>query len=178
MDNFLRKIKLLDHITIELNTHKTDFIKNFRDQVDDSDLSLSDSFFETLISSDNYYKGNIDDRVFRLRRRRKLFDTNSNFAISEGKMIEKSDKLILETDIKGFHTFMKLFYFFLIGIYSLVIIGLLLSFYNGKNTIPLFILPFLGIHALFMLGIPYFIMRRSVSRMKYELERDFNFWMK
>jgi hypothetical protein len=29
----------------------------------------------------------------------------------------------------------------------------------------------------FMLGIPYLIMRRSVKRMVYDLERDFHYWV-
>lgn len=40
----------------------------------------------------------------------------------------------------------------------------------GKNT---FIPSFFVVHAAFLMGIPYLIMRRGVARMKYELERDF-----
>jgi len=38
--------------------------------------------------------------------------------------------------------------------------------------------PFLFIHAAFMFGIPYFMMRRSVKRMKHDLEREFYYMTK
>lgn len=179
MNDFLRKINLLESITIKLDSTKSDFIRAFEENVDESDLNISDSFFEALVSSSNEYKGTIGNPGFKLRRRRKFFDTSRNFAVAEGTMAEKDGKLILETEIKGFHSSMKFFYIFLFVIYFIFVAGFILaSLFNTKPETPFFLFPFLFIHALFMLGIPYFIMRRSVSRMKYELERDFHFWTK
>jgi preprotein translocase subunit YajC len=36
-----------------------------------------------------------------------------------------------------------------------------------------FAIPFIFIHAVFMFGIPYFMMRRSARKMKHDLEREF-----
>ncbi|MGH2666998.1 hypothetical protein [Flavobacterium sp.] len=179
MSDFLRKIKLLDNITIELDSTKNDFIRGFQKNVDESDLNLIDSFFEALTFSKNEYKGTVDNSVFKLRRRRKIFDNSRSFAVAEGTMKEKEGKLVLETDIKGFHSSMKFFYVFLFVIYLVFLTTIILTFlFNEEAEAPLFIFPIFFIHALLMLGIPYFIMRRSVSRMKYELERDFHFWTK
>jgi hypothetical protein len=38
--------------------------------------------------------------------------------------------------------------------------------------------PFIFFHALFMFGIPYFMMRNSVQRLKHELEREFYYMTK
>ena len=178
MNDFLRKVKLLEHITIELDSTKTDFIKIFEENVDESDLGFSDYFFEALTTGKEEYKGKIDNHLFKLRRRKRLFDTNRNFAVAEGTMAEKNGKLVLETEIKGFHYMMKFFYGFIVVIYLIFIVGFAFSTVSGKNTIPSFALPLIAVHALLMLGIPYFVMRRNVSRMKYELERDFHFWTK
>ena len=178
MNDFLRKIKLLEHITIELDSSKIDFIKTFRGNVDQSNLGVSDHFFEALTSSKNEYKGNIDNHLFKLRRRRRFLDTNRNFAVAEGTMAEKDGKLILETEITGFHYLMKFFYAFIIVFYLIFIIGFSFTTVFEADSVSFFVFPFILVHALLMLGIPYFVMRRSVSRMKYELERDFHFWTK
>lgn len=180
MNDFLRKIKVLDSITIELNVTKSDFIKKFRQYVDVSDLSLSDSFFEGFSSSPNEYKGNIDERSFKIRRRRKLFDTNRNFAIANGNLTEQHDKLVLKTEINGFHKAMKFFYIAIILFYIIFIFGFSATMFINDESgfLPFAVLPFILFHACLMIGIPYFIMRRGVKRMKYELERDFHFWIK
>jgi hypothetical protein len=49
--------------------------------------------------------------------------------------------------------------------------------FNGENTVPFFMAPFLLIHMSLMIGVPYFIIRRSVNRMAYDLERDFHYWV-
>ena len=139
---------------------------------------MSDQFFEALTSGKNEYKGTIDHHFFKLRKRRRIFDTNRNFALAEGTMHEKDGKLVLETEIKGFHSMMKFFYAFILGFYLIFILGFTFTSFFAKDSVPLFVLPFIFIHALLMLGIPYFVMRRSVTRMKYELERDFHFWTK
>jgi len=53
-------------------------------------------------------------------------------------------------------------FFFVVGISS-----------DSSGDMKWFVPIFLAIHAVFMLGIPYFLARRAVSRMKYELEREF-----
>lgn len=180
MSDFLRKIKILDSMTIELDIHKSDFIKKFRQNVDASDLSFSDSFFEGLTSSPNEYKGNIDERNFNIRRRRKMFDTNKNFAVANGNLTEQLDKLVIKTDINGFHKGMKFFYMAIIVFYIIFIFGFsaTMFFNEGTGFMPFAVLPFILLHACLMLGIPYFMMKRGVKRMKYELERDFHFWTK
>ncbi|MEO8515917.1 MAG: hypothetical protein ABI426_04190 [Flavobacterium sp.] len=178
MENFLRKIKVQDHITIELDISKTDFTKNFITRVDESDLSLFDSYFEEFSSSRNEYKGNIDDRTFELRRRKRFFDINPVYPLGEGKMIEKSGKLILEIDIKIFNKYRKPLYIFY-GLFFIIPLGLMLySMYNKKTHISLDKLSFIVTFMLVILGLIYFKLRRAVTRMKYELERDFHFWVK
>ncbi|WP_300565091.1 hypothetical protein, partial [Flavobacterium sp.] len=90
------------------------------------------------------------------------------------------DKLVLKADINGFHKAMKFFYAFVIVFYIIFLLGFsaTMFFNNDADFAPFFALPFILLHACLMLGIPYFIMRRGVKRMKYELERDFHFWIK
>ena len=70
----------------------------------------------------------------------------------------------------------KFFYIFIIVFYLIFLVFFLFTSFFEKDTVPFIVLPFILVHAMLMLGIPYFVMHRSVSRMKYELERDFHFW--
>lgn len=179
MTNLLQKLKLIETIQFQLNTSKEEFIKSFKNNVDESDLGFSDSFFEALTSSKNEYKGTIDRHSFKIRRRRKFFDTNRNmFALAQGEFSEKESQLDLKIEIIGFHKSMKFFYGFILVFYVIFLLGFIFSFSTNEDSIPLIVLPFLLLHAVFMMGIPYFLMRRSVQNMKYELERDFHFWIK
>ncbi|KOP36269.1 MULTISPECIES: hypothetical protein [unclassified Flavobacterium] len=170
MDNFLRKINLVKDITIELPVSKIDFTEKFRNNVDESDLGFVP--FEAFQSSKNEYKGNIDGSAFELKKRRRLFDTNYSFAEVTGSLIERNEKLIIDAEILGFKKRMIIIFAFIVLFYLIFIAGMISV---GDDTF--IFLPFLLIHMSIMLGIPYFIIRRSVNRMAYDLERDFHYWV-
>jgi cytochrome c biogenesis protein CcdA len=76
------------------------------------------------------------------------------------------------------HTRQMMFmYGFLIVFYLIFIIAFSTADHIKGNASG-FAFPFILIHALIMFGIPYLMMRRSVSRMKYDLERDLFFMTK
>jgi hypothetical protein len=172
MTNFLRKINLIQDLNFKLNVSKIDFIKKFRENVDESNLGYEP--FEIFKSSSNEYKGNIFDNYFELRKRRKFFDTSHTFAKAEGILREENQQLNIQVEINGFKKRMVLFFGGMIVFYLIFIVG---SFFLDNNEVPVFVLPFLVIHMLIMLGIPYFLIKRNVARMAYDLERDFHYWV-
>ncbi|WP_291145408.1 hypothetical protein [Flavobacterium sp. UBA7680] len=171
MNNFLRKIKLVKDITIQLPVSKIDFIQKFRNNVDESDLGYVP--FEVFQSSRNEYKGNIENNSFDLKRRKRLFDTGYSFAKVNGNLIQENDKLVIDAEIIGFRKRMIIFFAFIVFFYLIAFTGMILT---GDN-VSLIFLPFLLFHMSIMLGIPYFVIRRSVNRMAYNLERDFHYWV-
>ncbi|MBL0739286.1 hypothetical protein JI750_20520 [Flavobacterium sp. GN10] len=173
MTDFLRKIHLVKDISIQLPVSKIDFIQKFRSHVDESDLSFVP--FEVLQSSRNEYKGNISNNYFELKKRRKLFDTNYSFAKVTAHFSEDNNRLNIEAEINGFRKRMLLFVGVMLAFYSIFIITSL--FLTSDNSASFFVLPFLLFHMSIMLGIPYFIIRRSVKRMIYDLERDLHYWV-
>jgi hypothetical protein len=172
MNDYLKKINLAQEINIELQISKSDFTKKFRENVDESNLGFEP--FEVFTSSKNEYKGNIENNRFELKKRRKLFDTNYSFAKATGIFVQETDKLIIKTLISGFQKKMLFFVGFLVFFYAIFLSSIFLA---DDNAPKFFILPFLLFHAALMLGIPYFMMRRSVKRMIYDLERDFHYWV-
>jgi hypothetical protein len=92
-----------------------------------------------------------------------------NFAVANGTFTESNGELRIDTEINGFNNFFVVFYVFLIIVYSILIFGFTVSDNNeGFIAIPLILL-----HGTFMSGLPYLMMRRSVKRLKYDLEREF-----
>lgn len=171
------RINLIDHFTTDIEILKSEFVTNFRRHVDEGTTGMFSDTFDIFSSSKNVYKGHVGMEGFKIKRRRKFFDMNMNLAVASGTYNQKGEKLIIETEINGFSGMMIPFYIFLLIFYSIFIIGFLMTDEIGGNAPGLF-LPFILIHGLFMLGIPYFIMRRSTKNMKHELEREFYYMTK
>jgi hypothetical protein len=171
MYNFLKKIKLIEELTTELEANKHDFVDRLMLTVDEADITGFSNMLDPFTSGKNEYKGHVDYHGFKIKRKRKFFDMQSSTATAEGSYIQKGSRLIINTRINGFSRLMIPFYIFVIVFYIIFFIAFLAV--PSDNTMGLIVLPFILIHALFMLGIPYLMMRRSAKRMKYDLEREF-----
>ena len=122
MKDFLKKIKLIDHVIFELNCTKSDFIKKFNQNVEYSNLNFTPfESFEAFSSSRFEYKGNINSQRFQIRKKRKLFDGQQTFATATGSFVENIDQLIIKAEINSFRKqmwfFLAFIFFFLFGIY-------------------------------------------------------------
>ena len=100
---------------------------------------------------------------------------NLPFAVAKGKWTEREMSLSIMTKIDGFPRMFILFYVFLIMFYGMFLIGVLLSGEADGGASKFIFIPFLLIHGTFMMGIPYLLMRRSLGKLKYDLEGEFYF---
>ena len=169
MRDILIKLKLIDFLTTNLPINKTTFLQRLSLVTDEGNIGMFSDSFDAFSSSKNELKGHVNSDGFKLKRRKRFFDTNMNMAIAEGKLIEKNDQLTVETEINGFNNFFILVYVFLIIVYSLIIFDVSGSDNNGEFIA----IPFLILHGTLMFTMPYFMMRRSVKKLKYELDREF-----
>jgi len=169
MDTIFKKIGLSDNLRIELPISISDFVNTLSSNVD----SPQWDFFDVFSSSRNRYKGSVKLNSFELKQKRRLFDTNVNWARVSGSFRQEGEKVIVDIGINGFRLMMIPFFILGIVIYGITVVAII-----GEGDAGAGILPFLLIHALFMFGIPYFIMKRSVRSAKYDIERDIYFLMK
>jgi hypothetical protein len=100
--SILERLKLIDHLTLEIPRDKQEFVNRLRNTVDKGDTGVFSSVFEALRSSKKEYKGQVTPDSFKLRRRRKFFDTNMTFATAEGSFSQKDNLLVIESTIIGF----------------------------------------------------------------------------
>ena len=179
MKEFLRKIKLLDQLTSEIQIDRNLFVQRFEQQIDHADIGVFSDFFDAFSRSKNEYRGHLNYDGFKIKRKTKFFDMNMNSAVATGVFEQKNDHLVIKTEINGFHGMMIPFCIFIILFYLIFIFGFLYSAFSGQSDGNLvFFVPFIIIHAAFTFGIPYFMMRRSTGRMKHELEREFFYMTK
>lgn len=169
MKEFLKRLKLIDRMTTTLQTSKVEFFNRLNEVTDAGSTGMMSDTFDVFSSSKNEFKGQVNFDSFKIKRKRRFFDSNMNLAVANGTFAESNGKLTIETEIIGFNNFFIVFYVFLIIFYSIFIFGFLFSSKSGGFIA----LPFILLHGAFMFGVPYFMMRRSVKRLKYELEREF-----
>lgn len=174
MKDILKRLKLIDNMTTTLLTNKVEFVKRLNEITDEGSIGIISETFDIFSSSKNEFKGQVTLDNFKIKRRRRFFDTNINFAVANGFFVESNGQLNIETEINGFNNFFIVFYIFLIIFYSIFIFVL----FNENDNGGLIAIPLLLVHGLFMFAIPYLMIKRSVKRLKYELEREFYYLTK
>lgn len=172
-ESVLKRLKLVDHLVTEVAIDKKDFVERLKANVDAGSTSQFFASLEMFSSSKNEYKGLVTDEHFKIRRRRRLFDVRMSVAVAEGTFKARENLLVIESTIRGFNGIFIPFIVFALIFYLLFIVTFI--FTDSPGIFRWLIIPLVMIHAFFMIGFPYFIMRRSISRMKYELERDFHY---
>lgn len=171
MKRLLEKIKLIDFLETELELQKNEFTNRLSKIVDQGSTNSITDIFDMFSSSKNEYKGTVDFSKFKIKRKKKFFDMNITFPVAKGVLNQKGDVLFIKTEINAFKGIMIIFFIVIILIY--LIIGITLFTTDNSDDFPTYAaLPFLLIHASFMLGIPYLLLRRSVKRFKYDFERE------
>lgn len=177
MKEFLRKIKLIDSFKLQLPIEKSRFIENLKANVDEGDTGYFSGVGDFFDRSDIHYRGKVHHEGFKIKKKGKMFDQNMSMATTQGTYKKSGDGVLVEGEVNGFSRMMIPFYIFA-ALFYLMFFTILVSTDNSDSGLSFIGLPFLALHAIFMLGVPYFIMRRGVKRMKYDLEREFYFLTK
>jgi len=92
-------------------------------------------------------------------------------AVATGKLRQKDEVLIVDAEINGFNKMFIPIFVIVVVVYAFMLVAI----FTADTENVSFGFPFLLLHASFMMGIPYVIMRRSTSRMKYDLPRDLHY---
>lgn len=173
MQDFLERIQLIKKTQIKLNVDKSEFVKNFKQHVDEGNIGAFSSAFEMFSSSKNRYKGNITQNSFEIRRRREFFDKTSYLARVTGTFRQQNDHVIVDAKVNGFSNFLIPFYI-IITVFYVFFLFMFTSGFQG-NGIPIVFILF---HALLMYTIPYFVMRKRVKNTTVDLEKELFYMMK
>jgi len=174
MKEWLKKLKLIDYQTIEIDVQKSDFVNRLKRKVDHGSFGLFSDSFEMFSSSENEYKGEVSSSGFKLKKRRQMFDYNMSQAVCTGTLKETGENLIIDVEINGFNSGFLIYYVVITIFYTIFLFA---GAFMGSDEVgfPVFVFPFILFHGFLMYGLPYFIMKKAVKRTKYNLERDLFF---
>ena len=168
MKEFSRKIQLIQDFRITLPIDEDTFTDRFQDRVQESELGLLSDPFEQYSTKGPEYKGWISEGKFEMKLRRRMFSFNLGISRVHGTFREEGRELVVAGEINGFGNWLIPIYAITIGIYLLAIV---LFFASGETLEEsLWPVPLLLLHAAFMMGIPYFFIRREVGRIKRDVE--------
>jgi len=175
MRDFLIKIKFIEFLSFKLNIEKSKFIGLLRENMDDENNGVFSELSDMFSSSKNIFKGTVDLNGFKIKKKRRFFERNSIKAIAKGKFTQQKNELLIDVEINGFNNMMILFFAFILIFYA----SFITSFINIDNEDLNFIgIPFIIFHASLMFGIPFFLIRAGVAKLKREIEREFVFLIK
>jgi hypothetical protein len=176
MNDFLLKIGLIDKLTLELDITREEFIKRFQQNVDADQFEL----FEILSRSKNQYKGTITLNNFQMEKRRSFTTSNFSRGTATANFFHQNDKLVVEASITSVRRLYVVFFlFFMTIIYATSLFTVIVSVVQDEpSSIKFWVIPFILIHAAFIFGIPYLILKSTVRKMKYDLERDLYFMIR
>lgn len=171
MEAFFRKIKLIQDFHITLPIAEEDFVDQFHDQVQESSLGMLSDPFEQYSTKGPDYKGWIRQGEFEMKLRRKMFSFTLGLSRARGKYYEEGRELSVQGEVNGFSNWLIPIFAGAIGIYIIATLLVLSSGESVNDAAWLF--PLLLLHAAFMMGVPYFLIRREVGRIKRDLEGEF-----
>ena len=173
MEEFLKKIKLIQDFQLKLNISSSDFIKSLKENVEESDINnIISELFEVFSSNEKEYKGFIDNRGFHIRKKRKLFKKSRTSINAKGTIRNNGDNIIINTSVRAFSKNKIIAFAILFICYNSFIIYQVWgidTFNNLINNLPVFFI----IVLLFIPFIIWFSLKYEVSKMKKELEKQF-----
>jgi len=173
MEDFLRRIKLIQDSSLKLSITNSKFISSLKENVEESDITnMFSGVFEVFSSNEKEYKGLIDNRGFHIRKKRKLFRKNRTSINAKGTIRTNGDHLIVNTSIRAFSVNRIIIFAMFFVCYNVFIIYQVWgidTFNNLMGNLPVFF-----IMALFLIPIiAWFSLKSEVSKMKKDLEKHF-----
>ncbi|MBK0382247.1 hypothetical protein I5M32_04675 [Pedobacter sp. SD-b] len=162
----MMNLHLTDRITTSLPINRVEFVRRLELLTESGNTTILSDFKDNFSKSDKKFKGKIDLNKFKIKKRRKLFDTNFNVAVANGEIKEDKDSLMIEID--GFaNSKYILFPAFLISL-----VFFLTIFFSDQKIDASIISSFLKT-VIFISIIYILLLKQNVKLLKDELENDF-----
>jgi hypothetical protein len=166
MSTRLGKLGLSEDLSLKYYVPHKDFVEQFQKSVDTNNGGL----FDALSSSKIDYRGKVTASEFSIRKKKRFFDSLSAIPLISGTIASEKNGTRLNVTVCAFTGIMKYMFWTLCFIYVAATIFLAFGGLAAKFGFTPFL--FLLLHALLIFGIFYFILRRSVSKVSENLDRD------
>ncbi|CAI8752978.1 hypothetical protein [Chryseobacterium sp. IT-36CA2] len=162
MNSFFKSIGLHNNLTIDLNINSTELIERLWKVTYKTNTTFISFERDSAIPTRFEYRGMIDANSFTIKRRARLFDMNRNCPVFHGTISDKNGKSSVA--IEFFPSWFQIFNWILVLCFCLIMILV-----NIKGDQQNFMVAAV---ALVIAVTQYFILKRGISRGKYEFERE------
>lgn len=169
-ENFLRKIKLIQPISLEIPLSQAVFKDKLYEAVSEKKYNL----FEQFSNNGKLFVGDITGDEFNIRPIKKLFQSNLSYLtrFKGNYQMSGSGKTIVQGEISISKFYPVLMLVFMIISYGFTVA---IAFTAWIDLTPLI---FVFGHGLIMLVVFYFVFRRCVNQGKHYMERELFFLTK
>lgn len=164
---------LTERITTSLPINRVEFVRRLELLTESGNTTVLSDFMDNFSKSDKKFKGKIDLNEFKIKKRRKLFDTNFNCAVANGEIKENKDSLMIEIEIDGFANSKYL----LFPVFLISLVFFLTIFFSDSKIDSSIISSFLKT-VIFISIIYILLLKQNVKLLKDELENDFLWTLK
>lgn len=162
MNSFFKSIGLYNSLIIDLNINSAELVQRLMKVTYKTNTTFISLEKDSTIPTRFEYRGMIDANSFTIKRRGRLFDMNRSNPVFHGTISDKNgiSSVAIEFFPSGFQMlnwFFILCFCFLVGFASIT---------GGQQGLMV------GAVAFIIAITQYFILKRGISRGKYEFERE------
>ena len=174
MPSFFEQLGLLKELELTYEVSQKTFIDLLEKNLDKDRYNP----FEVFTSSHFKYKGTIETDGFRVKKKRRLFDSKTGWISATGKLEEKGNKLSINLAIIGWNHYMTIVYVFIL-IYCVFAFSTWLDMNEMQSlTKWLFLLFIMLLHTALLLLAPIILLRKSVKSLAETLPKDLSHLVK
>ncbi|MCC3216284.1 hypothetical protein LIV57_13520 [Chryseobacterium sp. X308] len=162
MNSFFKSIGLYNNLIIDLNINSTELVQRLMKVTYKTNTTFISLEKDTTIPTRFEYRGMIDANSFTIKRRGRLFDMNRSNPVFHGTISDNNgiSSVVIEFFPSGF----QILNWFLILCFCFVIA--FVSITEDQQGLMA------GAVAIIIAITQYFILKRGISRGKYEFERE------
>ncbi|RLJ33479.1 hypothetical protein CLU97_2962 [Chryseobacterium sp. 7] len=162
MNSFFKSIGLYNNLSVDLDINSTELIQRLWKITYKTNNTFISWEKDSSIPTRFEYRGMIESNHFKIRRRARLFDMNKNNPIFQGTISDKNGKSSVA--IEFFPSWLQILNWFFILCFCSILI-----FANTRGDQKDFMFVVI---AVAITVTQYFILKRGISRGKYEFERE------
>ena len=100
MKEFLKKLGLIEYLITELHMSSIDFTSKLHEIVDEGGTGYFSDMFDIFSSGKNELKKRVEYQRFKIKRRKRFFDSSMNSAVASGTFNEHCGTLTVENVVR------------------------------------------------------------------------------
>ncbi len=168
VDSFLRKIKLIEQFSIVIPLSSVDLVEKWKAVL----FKDKSGFFGDKFSSKSQFVAQIDLQGFKCRKDFRSMNKDKVSVSANGYFTDLVNKTKIDIEINGLDLMTKIFFSFIVVFFAMLFFSKFKSDFKVNNPNSEYALPLSLFFLILFIIFGYYMMRKSMKIMKYDLERE------